>query len=116
MCIVFTAAPESYTLSSSEIVSVNGSTQDGHCNCASLVSPGMVICHMPHINSFLYDRVIPTLTELDGNEWAIGLLTPNTSVASTRITFDFTNIPAYGGVENVQSGNVQLSTVGNKNM
>ena len=69
---VFTAIPDSYTLSSSEIVSVNGSTQDGHCNGATLVSPGMVECPMPQTNSFLYDGVIPTLTELDGSEWASG--------------------------------------------
>ena len=99
---VFTAIPESYTLSSSEIVSVNGSTQDGHCNGAILVSPGMVECTVPRTNSFLYDGVIPTLTELDGSEWASRLLTLNTSAASTRITFDFTNTPAYGGVESVQ--------------
>ena len=102
MSIVFTAVPESYTLSSSEIVSLNGSTQDGHCNGATLVSPGMVECPMPHTNSFLYDGVIPTLTELDGSEWASGLLTLNISAASTRITFNFTNTPAYGGVESVR--------------
>ena len=99
---VFTAAPESYTLSSSEIVSVNGSTQDGHCNGATLVSPGMVVCPMPQTNSFLYDGVIPTLTGLDGSEWASGLLTLNTSAASTRITFDFTNTSDYTGVASVR--------------
>ena len=98
----FTAVPDSYTLSSSEIVLVNGSTQDGHCNGATLVSPGMVECPMPHTNSFLYDRVIPTLTELDGSEWASGLLTLNTSAASTRITFNFPNTSAYAGVESVR--------------
>ena len=102
MSIVFTAVPESYTLSSSDIVSVNGSTQDGHCNGAVLVSPGMVKCPMPPTNSFRYDEVIPTLTELDGSEWASGLLTLNTSAASTRITFVFTNTPDYTGVESVQ--------------
>ena len=99
---VFTDAPESYTLSSSEIVSVNGSTQDGHCNGTTLVSQGMVVCPMPHTNSFLYDGIIPTLTELDGSEWASGLLTLNTSANSTRITFNFPNTPAYGGVASVQ--------------
>ena len=99
---VFTAIPESYTLSSSEIVSVNGSTQDGHCNGATLVSPGMVECPMPRTNSFLYDGVIPTLTRLDGSEWASGLLTLNTSAASTRITFNFPSPPANGGVESVR--------------
>ena len=99
---VFTAVPESYNLSSSEIVSVNGSTQDGHCNGATFVSPGMVECPIPRTNSFLYDGVIPTLTELDGSEWASGLLTLNTSAASTRITFNFPNTPAYGGVESVR--------------
>ena len=99
---VFTAVPDSYTLSSSEIVSVNGSTQDGHCNGTTLVSPGMVECPMLRTNSFLYDGVIPTLTRLDGSEWASGLLTLNTSAASTRITFNFTNTPAYGGVESVR--------------
>ena len=102
MSIIFTAVPESYTLSSSEIVSVNGSTQDGHCNGAVLVSPGMVECPMPHTNSFLYDGVIPTLTELDGSEWASGLLTLNTSADYIRITFDFPYTPAYGGVESVR--------------
>ena len=102
MSIVFTVVPESYTLSSSEIVSVNGSTQDGYCNGTTLVSPGMVICPMPHTNSFLYDGVIPTLTKLDGSEWASGLLTLNTSAYSTRITFDFPNTPYYGGVEYVR--------------
>ena len=101
MSIIFTAVPESYTLSFSEIVSVNGSSQDGHCNGATLVCPGMVKCPMPHTNSFLYDGVIPTLTELDGSEWASGLLTLNTSAASTRITFNFT-APNYGGVESVR--------------
>ena len=99
---VFTAIPESYTLSSSEIVSVNGSTQDGHCNGATLESPGMVECPMPHTNSFLYDGVIPTLTGLDGSEWASELLTLNTSANSTRITFNFPNTPDYGGVESVR--------------
>ena len=99
MSIVFTAAPESYTLSSSEIVSVNGSTQDGHCNGAVLVSPGMVVCPMPSTNSFLYDGVIPTYTELDGSELASGLLTLYTS---TRIIFNFTITPYYGGVESVR--------------
>ena len=99
MSIVFTAAPESYTLSSSEIVSVNGSTQDGHCYGAVLVSPGMVVCPMPSTNSFLYDGVIPTHTELDGSELASGLLTLNTS---TRIIFNFTITPDYGGVESVR--------------
>ena len=98
----FTAIPDSYTLSSSEIVSVNGSTQDGHCNGTVLVSPGMVECPMPRTNSFLYDGVIPTLTGLDGSEWASGLLTLNTSAASTRITFNFTNTSRYGGVESVR--------------
>ena len=102
MSIVFTAVPESYTLSSSEIVSVNGSTQDGHCNGAVLVSPGMVECPIPRTNRFLYDGVIPTLTEPDGSEWASGLLTLNTSATSTRITFNFPNTPAYGGVESVR--------------
>ena len=99
---VFTDAPESYTLLSSEIVSVNGSTQDGHCYGTTLVSPGMVECPMPHTNSFLYDGVIPTLTGFDGSEWASELLTLNTSAASTRITFNFPNTPAYGGVESVR--------------
>ena len=81
---------------------MNGSTQDGHCNGATLVSPGMVECPMPRTNSFLYDGVIPSLTELDGSEWASGLLTLNTSAASTRITFNFTNTPVYGGVESVR--------------
>ena len=99
---VFTDAPESYTLSSSEIVSVNESTQDGHCNGTTLVSPGMVECPMPRTNSFLYDGVIPTLTGFDGSEWASELLTLNTSAASTRITFNFPNTPAYGGVESVR--------------
>ena len=102
MYINVSDAPESYTLSSSEIVSVNGSTQDGHCNGATLVSPGMVECPMPRTNSFLYDGVIPTLTGLDGSEWASGLLTLNTSAASTRITFNFTSTQAYGGVECVR--------------
>ena len=101
MSIVFTEVPESYTLSSSEIVSVNGSTQDGHCNGAVLVSPGMVECPMPHTNIFLYDGVIPIFTELDGSKWASGLLTLNPLAASTRITFNFPNTPAYGGVESV---------------
>ena len=102
MSIVFTEVPDSYTLSSSEIVSVNGSTQDGHCNGTILVSPGMVECRMPRTNSFLYDGVIPTLTKLDGSEWASGLLTLNTSAYSTRITFEFPNTLAYGGVEYVR--------------
>ena len=102
MSIVFTEVPESYTLSSSEIVSVNGSTQDGHCNGTILVSPGMVECPIPHTNSFLYDGVIPTLTGLDGSEWANGLLTLNTSAISTRITFNFPNSPNYTGVESIR--------------
>ena len=99
MSIFFTEVPESYTLSSSEIVSVNGSIQDGHCNSTTLVSPGMVVCPMPCTNSFLYDGVIPTLTELDGSKLASGLLTLNTS---TRIIFNFTITPDYGGVESVR--------------
>ena len=51
--IVSKASTSRNTLSSSEIVSVNGSTQDGHCDGAVLVSPGMVKCPMPHTNSFL---------------------------------------------------------------
>ena len=102
MSIVFKVVPESYTLSSSEIVSVNGSTQDGHCNGTLLVSPGMVECPMPRTNSFLHDGVIPTLTELDGSEWASGLLTLNPLAASTRITFNFPNTPYYNGVESVR--------------
>ena len=66
--IVSKASTSRITLSSSEIVSVNGSTQDGHCDGAVLVSPEMVKCPMPRTNSFLYDGVIPTLTELDGSE------------------------------------------------
>ena len=81
---------------------MNGSTQDGHYNGTSPVSPGMVVCPVSQTNSFLYDGVIPTLTGLDGSEWASGLLTLNTSAASTRITFNFTNTPAYGGVESVR--------------
>ena len=102
LLIVFTAVPDSYTLSSFEIVLVNGSTQDGHCNGATLESPGMVECPMPQTNSFLYDGVIPTLTGLDGSEWASGLLTLNTSAASTRITFNFPNTPGSAGVESVR--------------
>ena len=101
MSIVFTAVPESYMLPSSEIVSVNGSTQDGHCNGTTLVCSGMVECPMPRTNSFLYDGVIPTLTELNGSEWASGLLTLNPLAASTRITFNFPITPAYSGVESV---------------
>ena len=62
----------------------------------------MVVCPMPPTNSFLYDGVIPTLTWLDGSEWASRLLTLNTSAASTRITFNFPNTSAYGGVESVR--------------
>ena len=100
--LVSKASTSRITLSSSEIVSVNGSTQDGHCDGAVLVSPGMVKCPMPITNSFLYDGVIPTLTELDGSECASGLLTLNKSAASTRITFVFTNTPDYTGVEYVR--------------
>ena len=102
MSIVFKEVPESYTLSSSEIVSVNGSTQDGHCNGTTLVSPGIVECSMPRTNSFLYDGVIPILTELDGSEWAGRLLTLNTSATSTRITFNFPNTPYYSVVGSVR--------------
>ena len=98
---VFTATPESYNLSFSEIVSVNGSTLDGHCNGATPVSPGMVECSMPHTNSFLYDGVIPTLTGLNGSEWASKLLTLSTSAASTKITFEFTSAIDYA-VESVR--------------
>ena len=57
---------------------------------------------MPQTNSFLYDGVIPSLSGLDGSEWASGLLTLNTS-AGTRITFNFPNTPEdYPGVESVR--------------
>ena len=102
MSIAFTAVPESYTLSSSEIVSVDGSTQDGHCNGTILVSPGMVECPMPRTNSFLNDGDIPTLTGLNGSEWASGLITLNPLAASTRISFNFPNASAYGEVESVR--------------
>ena len=100
--LVSKASTSRITLSSSEVVSINGSTQDGHCDGAVLVSPGIVKCPMPLINSFLYDGVIPTFTELDDSEWASGLLTLNTSASSTRITFVFTNTPDSTGVEYIR--------------
>ncbi len=67
------------------IMSVNGSFEDGTCTR---------ICNEP-TTSVLQNRIIPTLTGLDGVMWASQLLTLNTTDPTTDITFDFETKPGY---------------------
>ncbi len=55
-----------------------------------------------NIYQTLQDRIIPTLTGLDGDMWASQLLTINTYSPTTDITFDFEATPGYVGVQRVE--------------
>ncbi len=80
-------------------MSVNGSSEDG--NCSLLVTT----CNEPTTIVFynlVQDRIIPSLTELDGDMWASQLLTLNTDYPITDIGFDFRATPDYAGVERVE--------------
>ncbi len=82
-----------------DIMSVNGSSEDGNCN---LTLSDRVRCREP-TTSVLQDGNIPTLTGLDGDMWASQLLTINTANSSIDITFNFRNItPSYDGLEIVE--------------
>ena len=94
--------PGGYELSNN-VISESGSSKTGYCS--SLSDSGRA-CNAP-LTSVLFDG-IPTLTGLDGDMWASQLLTFNTSVSSTSITFNFTNatdnngITTYTGVETIE--------------
>ncbi len=77
------------------IVPVNGSFEDGNCSLA------VTTCNEP-TTSVLQDRIITTLTGLEGDMWASQLLTINTDSPSTDITFDFEATPGYVGVKRVE--------------
>ncbi len=71
-------------------MSVNGSSEDGNCSLlATTTEP---------TTSVLQDGIIPTLTGLVGDIWAIQLHTINTS----EIGFDFEATPGYVGVRRVE--------------
>ncbi len=65
------------------------------------------VCNTPR-SSVLFDRIIPTLTGLDGNMWATQPLALNTSTSSASITLDFNTafdingVTAYTGVELIE--------------
>ena len=100
MCHLVT--PGEYELSDN-VISESGSSATGFCS--SLSDSGRV-CNAP-LTSVLFDG-IPTLTGLDGDMWARQLLTFDTSVSPTSITFNFTiarynnGITTYTGVETIE--------------
>ena len=78
-------------------MAVNGSSSTGRFNSSTIRQN----CLTP-TSGVLCDGNVPTLTGLDGNMWASQLLTINTIANTAEITFDFTNIPDYTGVERVE--------------
>ena len=101
-CFYHPVYPGEYELSNN-IISESGSSATGFCS--SLADSGRV-CNAP-LTSVLFDG-IPTLTGLNGDMWARQLLTFDTSVSSTSITFNFTvtrdnnGITTYTGVETIE--------------
>ena len=101
-CFYYPVYPGEYELSEN-VISENGSKATGFCS--SLADSGRV-CNAP-LTSVLFDG-IPTLTGLVGDMWARQLLTFDTSVSSTSITFNFTTasdksgVTTYTGVEIIE--------------
>ena len=80
-------------------MAVNGSSSTGRC---SNIIPSITrkTCYIT-TSSVLFDGNVPTLTGLNGDMWASHLLTINLT-NTANITFDFTNILHYTGVERVE--------------
>ena len=83
----------------------NGSSPTGHCNDTTNVQRIgrrrlQANCSQP-TSSVLFDGVIPTLTELDGNMWASRLLTMRARPFAA-INFDFVGVAGYAGVGRVE--------------
>ena len=92
--------PSSFSLSTAETGSVNGSSATGHC-CSITTGDGMTTCTQP-TTSVLFDGNIPALTGLDGDMWASQLLILKKGTSVTRINFDFTSTADYSGLGSVQ--------------
>ena len=52
--------------------------------------------------SVLFDGCVLTLTGLDSDMWASQLLTLQTTQSFTLVTFDFTDVPGYVGIQRVE--------------
>ena len=91
--------PSSYTYSAAT-PSVNGSSATGHCSNVT-INGSILTCAEPR-TSVLFDGNIPTLTGLDGDMWASQLLTVQTRLRTTEMTFDFSATPGYAGVSRVE--------------
>ena len=76
---------------------MSGSSATGHCSSVSSTEVMTSICADP-TSSVLFDGVIPTLTELDGDMWASQLLTFQTTDTRASVLFDFTDTPGYVGL------------------
>ena len=83
---------------------MNGSSPSGGCATAVTSPQGVINCTQPR-TSVLFDGDIPTLTGLDGDEWASQLLTLQPAVAgnpTVDVTFDFTATQAFTLVRRVE--------------
>lgn len=72
----------------------------GHCQLVNHTSE-VTYCQNPR-SSVLLDSVIPTLSGLDGNQWARQLLTINIMDSAAEVTFDFTTTGNYVGVMQIE--------------
>jgi hypothetical protein len=83
-----------------KLLLANGSS--AFAQCSRLGTTDLIRCDGTTSNA-LFDNNIPTLSDLDGNMWARGLLTiGRLSLSSQLILFYFTDMPDYRGIRRIE--------------